>query len=126
MIIKVILLGICVCLLNIFFRQTQGTFVIVMNLCFVAMAGLMLMDYAFEIVRDIRELLVFSSSAEKMFSCLYKGAIVCVLSKISSDICKDSGNIVVSEIIDLSGRIMLVMIAFPFIESITKTAASFL
>ena len=125
MIIKVILLGICVCVLNVFLRQTQNTFIIVLNLCYIAFVAVILFDFAADTIESIKKILNFSTSADKMFMCLFKGTLMCILTKISSDLCKESGNIVVSDIIDLAGRIMLFILAFPFVESIIKTAAAF-
>ena len=125
MIIKVILLGICVCFLNIFLRQNQSVFTYIINIAYIVIIVVLLSDGVAERLKDIKDLLFLSSSATKMLSCLYKGALICILTKISSDVCKESGNLVVSDIIDLAGRIMLLIIAFPFIESIIKTASAF-
>lgn len=125
MIIKVILIGICVCMLNIFLRQTQNTFVILINISYILLVVLMIMDSAADLISDISDLFSNTSSLSKIFECLYKGALICILTKISSDVCKESGNTVVSDIIDISGRIMLLIIAYPFIVSVIKTAAAF-
>ena len=125
MIIKIILLGFCVCVLNIFFRQTQSQFVVILNVVYIVSAVLIFAESVAEYLSDIEDLFIISSSAGKMLSCLYKGALICILSKISADISKESGNLIVSDIIDLAGRVMLLIIAFPFIESILKIASAF-
>ena len=126
MIIKIILLGLCVCILNIVLRDAQRAFVFLINICYVVIVALILFDYTAEFVSSIRDLFSITSSSGKIFSSLFKGAMICVLTKISADICKESGNTVVSGIVDIAGRIMLLVIAFPFIESIVKTATSFI
>ena len=126
MIFKVILLGLCICVINIFFRQSQSTFVILLNICYVVLVVLMIIDYSSDTVSNIKSLISLTNSNGKIYICLYKGALICVLTKISSDLCKDSGNTVVSDIIDLVGRITLLIIAFPYIECLVKTATSFI
>ena len=66
-----------------------------------------------------------TSTDNKALTCLYKTGAICVLSKISTDICKESGNKVVSDMIDICTRIIVFSLTLPFISSIIKTAASF-
>ena len=83
MIYKVILLGICVSVLNIFLRNTQKIFIIPINISYIIIVAFLVFDSAIETVNEITDLIRVSTSASKMLSCLYKGAIICVLTKIS-------------------------------------------
>ena len=125
MIIKIIIMGICVCILNILLNQHQRVFTTIINVVFVIGVILLIFDSAVDTVRSLNDLLNINSSSSKMLTCLYKGAAVCILSKLATDICKESGNQSVGDIIDFAGRIMLLVIAMPFIESIIKTATAF-
>ena len=125
MIIKIILLGISVCILNIFLRQNQSTFTVVINIAYIVLVCVLLIDYVTDYIKDMKSILDFAASTGKMLSGLFKGAIICVMTKISSDLCKENNNLLVSDIIDLSGRIMLLIIAYPFIENIIKAASTF-
>ena len=125
MIIKVILIGLCVCALNVILRPTQNAFVIIINIGYIVLIGLMILDSATRLINDIADLFGNMSGMSKIFQCLYKGTVICILTKISSDVCKESGNTVVSDIIDISGRIMLLIIAYPFMVSVIKTASAF-
>lgn len=126
MIIKVIFLGVCVCVLNMILRQTQSIFTVVINIVFVISAVIVLAAYVSDSINNFKELFDVSTVSGKMLRCLYKGTLICILTGISSDVCKESGNIVVSNIIDITGRVMLLVLAFPYIESIIKTASAFL
>ena len=125
MIIKIILLGLCICVVNFILRDISRAFVLFINICYVVIVSLNLLEYISDFADNIKELFLLNSSSEYMFKCLFKGALICILTKLSSDICKESGNTVVSDIVDISGRVMLLFLAFPFIESIVKTAAAF-
>ena len=126
MIIKIILLGLCVCIINIVLKDTQRAFILLTNICYVVIVAWILLDYTAEFISKINDLFSITSSSGKMFTCLFKGAMICVLTKISADICKESGNIVISDIVDIAGRVMLLIIAIPFVESIVKTATAFI
>ena len=84
----------------------------------------------FDSVRDITdglwEYIGESEIGSAVFPVLLKGAVICTVAKLASDIAKDSGNGLVSDIIDLTGRIMLLSLGFPFVENVIKAAASFL
>lgn len=126
MIIKIVLLGLCVCILNLLLRQSQSVFAVAVNILFAVTAVILLSDYISDCIDKLKEIMTFSRESGTMLVCLYKGALICVLTKISSDISKESGNAVVSDIIDIAGRIAMLIVAFPFIESIIKTAAAFI
>ena len=89
------------------------------------MVILMIFDSATEALSDLSDLLNITSSSSKMLICLYKSAAVCILSKTAADICKESGNSSVGEMIDFASRIMLLIMAMPYIESVIKTATAF-
>lgn len=126
MLIKIIMLGLCVCVINIVLRDTQRAFVLLISICYVAIVALIILGYTSEFIIGMKDLFSITSSSGKIFTSLLKGAMICVLTKISADICKESGNVVVSDIVDIAGRVMLLIIAFPFIESIVKTATAFI
>ncbi len=56
---------------------------------------------------------------------LIKGAFISVITKISCDICRDSGNLLIEDIIELGGRFMIFAISLPYIVKIINTAVSF-
>ena len=71
---------------------------------------------------------LFSIYAEgnEAFSAIFKAASVAVLSRLAADMCKESGNGLMGDIVELGGRITLIILALPFIEKVTETAISFI
>ena len=65
------------------------------------------------------------SGDDGVFSSLFKGAAVTVLSRLASDVCRESGNSLMGDISEIGGRMMLIILAAPFIEKVTETALSF-
>lgn len=123
--LKIILLGLCVSIVSVFIRQYQHSFVIIVELAFAAVVLVLIADKALDTVGKLFEIFNTDYNFEKVFSSIFKGALVCISTKLACDVSKDSGNTVVADIIEFSGRIMLLIIAFPFIESVIKTAVSF-
>ncbi|MBQ9914079.1 MAG: hypothetical protein IJO73_07610 [Clostridia bacterium] len=48
------------------------------------------------------------------------------MSKFSSDICEENGNKMIADVIEFAGRILLAVIAAPYIELIMNIAAAFI
>ena len=125
MIVKIVLCGICVCVLNTLLRGYNKSFVIFVEIVFVIAVISLIFADAVKGTKNLSDLLLQTSSQKKIIVCLMKGAAICILTKLACDISYESGNILVGDIIELSGRILLLIISLPFIESVVKTAMSF-
>lgn len=125
MIVKVALCGICVCIINVLLRQYNKSFVIFAELIFVGAVVSLIMNDAADGVRSMTDLFTLSTSQSKIIVCLLKGAVICIVTKLACDVSYESGNIIVGDIIELAGRIILLVISLPFIESVVKTAVAF-
>ena len=56
---------------------------------------------------------------------LFKGAGVTVLTRLACDVCRENGNSLMADVVELGGRIMLIVLVMPFIEKVTDMAVSF-
>ncbi len=125
MILKIAIVGICICIISGTLKSYNKSYVIFIEIVFLCVAvGFVLNDIS-QGLKNLRDIFSLSSYSNKLFSCLFKGALICIITRIASDIGKESGNIIVSDIIELTGRIMLIIISMPFIESVVETAMSF-
>ena len=61
----------------------------------------------------------------EVFTAILKAAAITVLTKLASDLCNENGNTVMADIVELGGRLMLILLALPFIEKVTQAALSF-
>ena len=125
MFIKIIVLGILVCVINLMLRQHQKVFVLPINIVYIIAVLLLIFESFSDNLQDITDLFSVSGVLDKAVTCLYKSAVICILTKFSVDLCKESGNSVVSDMIDIGGRIIMLSLALPFIKSIIRTAAAF-
>lgn len=66
------------------------------------------------------------SSASDLTVILFKGSIICIVTKLVCDLCKESGNNAVAQAIELTGRVMIIILSVPLIEAVIKTALSFI
>ena len=126
MIIKIAVIGVMVCILIVFLKGVSSEAVILLELSFAAIVIIFLSDKLFDAVERLRDFFAEGETEKVIFSALMKGALICLVTKLASDTALDSGNKLVSDVIDFSGRVLLLTIAFPFFESVIETATAFL
>ena len=126
MFVKVIIVGIALCVINIFLRKYASEFILPLEIIFIALVTVSAVDYLKSYIFSLSETLNRIQYGEEIFVSLVKGLSVCLITKFSADICRESGNELISDIVELSGRIMLFIFALPYIESIMKIALAFL
>ena len=126
MIIKISILGICVCILSVFLKGWLREAVLPLQISFAVITIAVIFESVRDITDKLNDYLGESEIGNTVFPALIKGALICTVTKLASEAAKDSGNGLVSDIIDLTGRIMILSLGFPFVESVIRTAASFL
>ena len=125
LLVKIVLLGVCVCIINLILKQYQRAFILPVNILYIVTIALLTIGNLADKFENLSDIFTVSSSLGRVMTSIYKSAAICILTKISSDLCKESGNMVVSDMIELGGRIALLVVAYPFVESIIKTATAF-
>lgn len=126
MFVKIIFAGLSLCIINIFLKKQLSEFVLPTEIIFLALTSALAVEYLKESFSYISVITDQIKYGEEVFSSAVKGAGICLVTKFSSDICIESGNKLIADIIDFTGRIMLLIIAVPYIESIIKTAFAFI
>ena len=126
MIIKIAVLGVIVCVVTFFLKGFSGETVLLIELAFAVIVTIFLADKLFDVTDKLKSFLGESETERVIFFALFKGALICVITKFAADTAIDSGNRLVADIIDFSGRVLLLTIAFPFMESVIETATAFI
>ena len=125
MLIKIIALGLTGTLLALFLKKYNKELLPFLELAIVIAAIFMIKEFLSGYANSLKELFSLYSEGEELFSCLFKGAVITVLTKLASEVCKESGNGLMGEIIELGGRAVLIALSLPFITEAAQTALSF-
>lgn len=94
--------------------------------------GVAVIALVYIINRIVGELDVFFSFVESMgasysiIKSMLKAALITIGTKLGCDVCKESGNNLMGDIIELGGKLMIFVISVPYIISIIKISAAFL
>ncbi len=125
MLFKIVFTGISLCLINVFLKKQSSEFVLPVEIVFVCLSALLLIEYIDKIFSGLSELTDTAGYSEEFYSSAVKGVGICLITKFSSDICDENGNKTIGSIIEFTGRIILALITLPYIESILHIALGF-
>ena len=91
-------------------------------------AGILLLFYSFmffsEIIDEIRLFISSSGIKNENFEILIKCLGICLITKISSETCKDCGQSSISSKIDLAGKAMILVTSIPLFSEIIEIIQS--
>lgn len=125
MILKIISLGIISCFLNIVIRRFQKELALPIELVYLCTVIILLISVSSDIYGLLSGYFSEFESGERMFTDIFRASGICILTKFSSDICSEGGSKLISDVIDFSGRVMLIVIILPYIKNIIGVAVAF-
>ncbi|MDD6344628.1 MAG: stage III sporulation AC/AD family protein [Oscillospiraceae bacterium] len=120
--------GFCIAgaLLAVLLKQycREQSMMLSLGVCIIVFAG------AVSIISPVMErlTLLFTQSGldESYISLVFKATAICFITQITSDLCRDSGENAVASVMELWGRISVMLISVPLIESIVESITDFL
>lgn len=120
--------GFCIAgaLLAVLLKQycREQSMMLSLGVCIIVFAG------AVSIISPLMErlTLLFTQSGldESYISLVFKATAICFITQITSDLCRDSGENAVASVMELWGRISVMLISVPLIESIVESITDFL
>lgn len=116
--IKIIILGVIISILTIFFKQIKPEF----SLMFLIVGSLILIFYIINAITPIfgyfTEIVNKTGINNDMFKTLLKIIGVGYLVEFSASICIDSGNSSIADKIVLAGKLLIFLLSMPIITSL--------
>ena len=77
-------------------------------------------------VSQINSLLSSTGISSEYGQILFKTLGICFMTQFASDSCRDAGESALASKVELAGKVIIVIMALPLFEQITKTALSLL
>ncbi len=125
MVIKIAVFGICVSLINSLLKRYSEHSAMFVQIAFVILVVSFVINELKYFFDRLAQYVNYIEAGEEFIADLIKGALICLLTDVSHNMCKESGNATVGEIISFSGKAALVYIAYPYISSVINVALSF-
>lgn len=124
--VRVILFSSVVCILSAIIKHNCIELYLPLQIGIAIIALIYILDFASD------ELLSFFTFVESLgagygiIKSLIKASLITVGAKLGCDVCKESGNILLGDIIELGGKIMILIISVPYIITVINISSAFL
>lgn len=112
----------CICgvVLAVLLRQycREQSLMIALGICTAVMGAFLL--YVEPIIGEIRELLYLAEISDDYLGLIFKAMAICIITQITCDICRDSGELAIASAAELWGRGTLAFMSIPMIRSLME------
>lgn len=125
MLVKILFSVIVAVIISSILKSTIKEMLFLFQLSFGAIILLYIFSEAGSTISEFENIIDRLGVDNEIILVLIKGAFIAVVTKISCDICRDSGNSMIEDIVELGGRIMIFAISLPYIIKIINTVISF-
>ncbi len=125
MFIKLLALGAVGALFGVVLKKYNRELVILLEIAVAVIAVVTVKDSLSEGLNELVKMFSSFSAGEEMYKAVFKASAVTILSRLGSEVCRESGNSLMGDIVELGGRAMLIILAMPFIEKVTEIALAF-
>ena len=125
-ILKISLLAIAIAFAVVFTKQVKPEFAIIITIAGSTIMLAYILGFFTKLINIYNELTIKTGINQEYFSILLKAIGVGYLVEFASNVCKDSGNNAIADKVVLAGKISILFISIPIIESIFKLVSDLL
>lgn len=125
MLVKIVTLGLVGTLLAVILKKHSKELMPFFEIALLISALMLIVDELKEVSATLKNLFSYSGISQDLLSCLVKGAAITVLTKLTCELCRENGNSLMGEVVELGGRIMLIVLSLPYISDVITVALSF-
>lgn len=120
------MVGIASVILNIVVSETKKEYSLFIKISGVAIICYIALKAGSDRIAEFLGRLEGLSDTYGLISTLLKGAVICITTQLAHDLCKDSGSEALANAVDIGGRMMIIILSLPLIESVLETALAFM
>ena len=124
--LKIVSMAIVGTVLSSVLSENKKEFVLPIRLCTVILMAFTVFSFAGNKISSLLSLLGDTDLPIDVTSLLLKGVAICLISSVCSSLCRENGNSSAADMIELCARVLTVVLCLPLIESVIKTALSFI
>lgn len=119
-IFSIIIISVVVSILAILIKQNNPTYSVLLIITFVVIIISVALSYLFSLTDNIMDTVNSVEYASEFLKILFKAIVICVLSDLASNICKDAGNNTVAVCIDVITKIILLSLSLPLVDKLVE------
>lgn len=123
--IKIFTLAVVVSLVSVLLKKYSQEFLLLFRLISACMLLLIVFKEGNSYISRFVDLFQEFNYQHGMISGLLKASFIAVITKLTCDVCSETGNSLLEDIVELGGRIMIFIISLPYISDILTVIFSF-
>ncbi|MBQ8868524.1 MAG: stage III sporulation protein AD [Oscillospiraceae bacterium] len=123
-VVSVVVLALLAALLAVVLKQYKPEYAVVITVITAAIVLIGIISMIVPIISEIRKMMDGAAIDYEYITVLIKAVGICYITQFASDVCKDAGQISISNKIELAGKVALCLSALPLYRdllSLTQT-----
>ncbi len=110
----------CSAILAVILRQycREQSMLLAIAACTVIMGSFA--AFAAPVMRELRDIFTTAGVSESYLSLIYKGAAICIVTRITSELCRDSGEGAIASAAELWGRGAVTLLSLPLVKAVLE------
>lgn len=125
LVIKISAVAVAIVLLSSLLKGNRPEFVLPLQLCGFVIILAFVLSFASDKLRYIVSIFSTNNSVGEYIAIMLKGVFVCVTSTLASSLCREGGNIVLADSVEIAARIVILVLSVPLIEAVASVALSY-
>lgn len=110
----------CSAILAVILRQhcREQSMLLVIAACTVIMGSFA--AFAAPLMSEIKDIFTAAGISESYLSLIYKGAAICIVTRITAELCRDSGEGAIASAAELWGRGAVALLSLPLVKAVLE------
>ena len=123
---KLIILAIIGCTLGVILRYNFKELYVPFQVGFAIIILLYILSNISDSIRSFINVIESIGTGYSVIKIMLKAALISIGARLGSDICKESGNYLLADIIEIGGKLVMFILAAPYILDVIKISVAFL
>ncbi|MDO4380683.1 MAG: SpoIIIAC/SpoIIIAD family protein [Clostridia bacterium] len=126
LLLKVLVFAVAAAVLSSVLKESRPEYVLPVQIGFAVIILSYIIAFSSRKISGLFENTFAGAVDMKYITVMLKGAIVSTACTLCSSLCRESGNRVLGDIVEISGRVIIILFCVPLIESVAETALMYL
>lgn len=123
--IKIFAVTVVVCIISVLLKKYSEEFVLPFRLFFACVLIIFILKEGSDYINSFKSMIEGFYNEVQIVSGIVKASFIAVITKLTCDVCKETGNALIQDIVEIGGRIMIFVITLPYISDILNVVLSF-
>lgn len=125
-VIKIAVVAVVVAVLSLLVKQFLPEYAVLVQLAGICVILVYVVTQLPQLTRDAGSLLSFAGIGDEWLQLLLKALGIAVVTQLASDICNDNGSAALTGVVELGGKVLILLLAVPLLRAVAELAVGLL